>query len=181
MKSNPITKTIEIPEGVNIEIKGHEVAVKSSGKEIKRDFRAGIIEILKSGNMIELKSKKSCRIQAKIMGSIAAHIKNMINGMKNDYVYKLEVCTVHFPVTIKVEGNKLVVKNFLGETVDRKAEIIKNSNVSVKGNEIIVSSFDKESAGQTAANIEKATKIRERDRRVFQDGIFLVERCGRKI
>src|SRR3989344_4935855 len=87
-----------------------------------------------------------------------------------------ESCNVHFPVTLKVEGNKFVITNFLGEKTPRFAKIPQGVKVEVKGQKITVSSHNKDLAGQTAANLEKATKIRSRDRRIFQDGIFLVER-----
>jgi len=48
--------------------------------------------------------------------------------------------------------------------------------VEIKGNQITISSNNVERAGQTAANIEKATKISKKDRRVFQDGCFITEK-----
>jgi large subunit ribosomal protein L6 len=107
-----------------------------------------------------------------------AHMKKMFLGLENDYVYHLESCNVHFPMTLKVEGNKLVINNFLGEKTPRFARILPGVKVDVKGAKITVSSPDKDAAGHTASNFEKATKIKLRDRRVFQDGIFLVDRPG---
>ena len=43
--------------------------------------------------------------------------------------------------------------------------------------EVIVSGIDKEAVGQTAANIERSTTVKKRDRRVFQDGIYLIEKA----
>jgi large subunit ribosomal protein L6 len=45
---------------------------------------------------------------------------------------------------------------------------------------VILSGFDMERVGQSAANIERASRIREYDPRVFQDGIYLVERAHLK-
>ena len=82
-------------------------------------------------------------------------------------------------MTLKVEKNYLIINNFLGEKTPRHAKILPEVSVDIKGPKVIVSSRNKESAGQTVANIEKATIVRKRDRRVFQDGIFLVERGTR--
>ena len=46
--------------------------------------------------------------------------------------------------------------------------------------DVIVSGADREKVGQTAANIERACKIRKRDRRVFQDGIYIVSKDGER-
>ena len=42
--------------------------------------------------------------------------------------------------------------------------------------EVVVSGIDKEKVGQTSANIERCTTVKNRDRRVFQDGIYLLEK-----
>lgn len=171
-----LERIIEIPENVQVEVNGSEVIVKCEGKALKRDFNIRKVKISKEGNQIKISAKNATKREGTMMGTINAHIKNMINGMKEDYIYKMEVCNVHFPMNVKVEGDKLTVKSFLGEKKDRAANIIQNVKVDVKGTEITVSSYDIEAAGQTAANIEKATRLKGRDRRIFQDGIFITEK-----
>ena len=176
-----IQKIVEIPEGVNVDVVGQEFTVKSKGQEIKKKFNFQNITIAKDGNKIVLSAKKATKRELTAVGTVVAHLKNLIHGVQEDYEYKLEICNVHFPMTVKVEGNKVIIKTFLGEVNDRIAKIMPNSKVEVKGKDITVTSFDKDSAGQTSANIEKATKITGRDRRVFQDGIFITDKCGKAI
>jgi len=174
MKKN-IEKIIKIPEGINVEVNGKQITVKADGKELKEEFNLPNIKIEKNKDL-KVFSKKATKREAKLMGTAVAHIKNMINGLKKEFIYKLEICNIHFPMNVKVEGDKLVIKNFLGEKVDRIAKILPDVKVEVEGNEIIASSVNKNSAGQTAANIEKTTKIKSRDRRIFQDGIYITEK-----
>ena len=176
-----IEKIVEIPEGIEATIENNKITIKSGEKEITKEFNLYKINLEKKDNKIIISSKNATKREAKMIGTIQAHIKNMIKGMKEDFVYKLEICNIHFPMNVKVEGDKIIISSFLGETKERIAKIFNNAKVEIKGNEIIVSSFDKEAAGQTAANIEKATKVKGRDRRIFQDGIFITEKPGREI
>jgi large subunit ribosomal protein L6 len=180
MKKN-IESIIEVPSDISISVNNAEVTMKGKGKEIKRVFpQMPTMEMKQNGNNITLSANKATKRELKLINSIAAHLRNMIGGIKEDFVYKLEVCNVHFPMVVKLEGNKIKIKNFLGEKVDRETEILPNVKVTIKGNVIEVISPDIEAAGQTAAKIEIATKIRNRDRRVFQDGIFITEKPGRR-
>lgn len=180
MKKN-IENIIEIPPTITLSISGAQITMKGNGKEIVRVFpQSPSVEMKQNGNSVSLIAKKATKRELKLINSIAAHIRNMTDGIKEDFVYKLEVCNVHFPMVVKAEGNLIKIKNFLGEKIDRKAIIMPNVKVSIKGTAIEVSSPDVEAAGQTAARIEIATKIRNRDRRVFQDGIFITEKPGRR-
>jgi hypothetical protein len=78
------------------------------------------------------------------------------------------------------DTNEFTITNLLGEKVPRVASLpwspaeveVKiggKSDVSVKG-------ADREKVGQTAANIERACKIKNRDPRVFQDGVYIVSK-----
>jgi len=176
-----ILQIIEIPAGVEVNVEGTTINVKGEQGENKRDFNVRKIVFEKKDNKIELKSKKATKREKKIMNTIKAHIENMIKGMQEKFEYKLKVCGSHFPISVEVKGNEAIIKNFLGEKIPRIVKIADGVEVKVKGSLITVFSVDKELAGQTAANFEKATWVKGRDRRIFQDGIFITDKGGKKI
>lgn len=173
-----IKEIIEIPEGVSFTYVDGILSLKSGEKEIKRKFiENDKIQVkLNEGNKIEISSKKATKKELKILNTLVAHLRNMVKGIQEEFIYELEICNVHFPMTVKVEGDKFFIKNFLGERKDRVSKIVGGANVEAKGQKITVKSPDIEAAGQTAANMEKATRVGNRDRRVFQDGIFITSK-----
>jgi large subunit ribosomal protein L6 len=176
-----LRREIELPEGVVCEISGKNFVVKGNGKELKRSFDIGKVGAKVDGNKIVLEAKGATRRESKMIGTIWAHLNNMIKGIGEDFVYELEVCNVHFPMNVKAEGNKIVIKSFLGETTSREAKVIDGVKVDIKGSNITVSGADIEATGQVAANLEKATRLTGRDRRIFQDGIFITKKPSGEI
>jgi large subunit ribosomal protein L6 len=176
-----LERIVEVPKGIEVVVDRDAVCVKKGGKKISRRFDKGKVSIKYTEGKIMLNVKNATRRESKMIGTIEAHLINMIKGMDEDFVYTLEICNVHFPMNVKVEGNKAVIKSFLGEKMPRESEILPEVKVEIKGNQITVSSHNIESAGQTAANFEKATRLTGRDRRVFQDGIFITSKCGEAI
>ena len=106
----------------------------------------------------------------------SAHCKH---GQRRNlwFQHHLKAVYSHFPMTLAVKGNEFVVNNYFGERVPRRADILDGVKVEVKNKvEVVVSGIDKEKVGQTSANIERCTTVKNRDRRVFQDGIYLLEK-----
>jgi large subunit ribosomal protein L6 len=175
-----IREEIEIPESITIEvINNEEVVVKAGGKELKRTLSYPNVVIKKEDSKVVVESLYPRKKQAAIIGTFASHIKNMITGVSEGFEYKMKIRYAHFPMKISVKGNEVIIDNFLGEKHPRKATIMEGVKVKVSGEDVIVSGIDKEKTGQTAANIEQATRIRGRDTRVFQDGIYIVEKAGK--
>lgn len=177
---NKIEEKISIPEGFSCEYKNQIIICKKDSINLFRKIDVSDIEIKIKDSVITLYCKNATKREKKIINSFIEHIKNMFKGMNEKFAYKLEACNVHFPMTLKIEGNKLAINNFLGEKTPRYAEILPNVDVDIKGQVITLASHDKEAAGQTAANFEKATKVRNRDRRIFQDGIYITQKPGDK-
>lgn len=176
-----LERTVEIPSGVEVSVNGKDFTVKGNGKEFTRTFDSGKIEAAVKDNVLTLTAKGATKREAKMMGTVWAHLKNMIKGTSEDFIYELEICNVHFPMNVKKEGDAIIIKSFLGETTIRTSRIMPETSVDISGSKITVKSSNIEYAGQTAANLEKATRLTGRDRRIFQDGIFITSKCGRAI
>ena len=114
-----------------------------------------------------------------MIGTFVAHINNMIKGVTEGFEYKMKTVFSHFPIKTSVDGNEFVIKNFLGERSPRRAKILDGVTVEVKGDDITIQGINKERVGQTVANIERATKVKKRDVRVFQDGVYRVSKGDR--
>lgn len=175
---NQFNLEIAIEEGITCEYGNGFITCKCEGKELKRKLVVPGTDIKVEGEKIVFQCEKANKKNIAKIKATVSHIKNLFKGLKEGFVYELEVCNVHFPMNVKVEGSNLIISNFLGEKVNRTSKILEGVKVEVKGNKIIVTGEDKEKTGQTAANIEKASKVPKKDRRVFQDGIFLTLKAG---
>jgi|TARA_B100000315_G_scaffold201480_1_gene193977 large subunit ribosomal protein L6 len=176
-----IFNEIEIPAGVEIELVKNSVKVKSERRELEKKFNLNKLSIEKKDNKIIIGNKKSTKTEKRMTNTISSHIKNMIKGIQEEFEYDLKIASSHFPMTIELQEDKAIIKNFLGEKISREVKIPKGAEVKIDKDKITIKSIDREIAGQTAANFEQATKIRMKDRRIFQDGIFITSKAGRKM
>ena len=170
---------IEIPEGVEVSLEGDELTIKGTEGENKRAFNLGRLDFKIKDKKIILGNKVSTKTEKKMMNTIAAHVKNMIKGVQEKFEYKLKICFGHFPFTVKQEGNKVIIKNFLGEKINRELKVPEGAELDIGKEIITVKSVNREIAGQAAANFEAATKIKGRDIRIFQDGVYIINKCGK--
>jgi large subunit ribosomal protein L6 len=180
-KSSREKSEIPAPQGVELRIDGNMVIAKGPKGEARKNLAEPKLEIGVDKNTLFIKQDKFSRKEKRIVNTFLAHVKNLINGVTHGYTYKLKVCSTHFPISVSVEGKKVIIKNLFGEKIPRKAEILPDVAVKVDKDIITVDGTSKENVGQTAANIEQACKISKRDRRVFQDGCWITEKAGRKM
>lgn len=170
-----IEKEIIIPENVTIDVKEKYVKVSGQKGELEKKFKYFFdIKIEKKNEKVIISSDSKRRKVKAMTGTIVAHINNLIKGVTEGFTYKMRIVYSHFPITVKVEGNKVLIHNLLGEKLPRVARIIGDTKIEVKGQDIILMGMKKEDVGQTCADIETACRISKYDRRVFQDGIYFV-------
>ena len=174
-----ITKTIELPENVSASIDGWVLLVNGPKGEVKREIKQRNISIKMINEKIYLEAKSGKKKDKKIMGSLVAHIKNMIKGSSQNHIYTLKICSGHFPMNVTVNSNKFIVKNFLGEKIPRVLHLKQNADVKIEGDLVHVTSQNKEIAGQVSADIEQLTRRPGYDTRIFQDGIYIINKDGK--
>ncbi len=180
-KAGKILEEVVLPDGATASVSGRVVTLKGPKGETSRKITATVLSVAVSGNKVLLESGSGSKKEKKLIESMRAHVVNMIRGVTEGHIYKMKVCFTHFPITVTVTGNQLLVKNFLGEKTPRKVELSSNVKVKAEGADITIESSDKEAAGKTAAAIEQATKRANYDTRVFGDGIYITLKDSKEI
>jgi len=176
MRAIETVAIVQIPENVDGTLDDRIVTIKGEKGEVIRDFSHAPIKISLDGKTVTVQASWPRKKEAALVGTIRSHIQNMIKGVTTGFTYKLKIVYSHFPITVKVVGNQLTITNFTGERNPRNAKIMGTSKVILKGDDIIVQGINLEDVSQTAANIQNSTKIRNKDPRVFLDGIYVYEK-----
>ena len=175
-----IEKKIELIDEVDAFFDEDILTIKGKLGEIKRKFLYPLIKFEIKGKNIIISSSKDKKKQKAIIGAWIARIKNMMTGVNKPFKYKLKIVFSHFPMKVKIENNKFIVSNYLGEKGIREVEIREDISLKItkEGNSeyVIVEGINKEHAGIYAAKIERLCIAKKKDRRVFQDGIYLVKK-----
>lgn len=174
VKLDRIEHSVTIPEGVTANISEDGVVTITGPKgSLNRTFQSKVINLLEDGNGLIVRVDLPRRKQRALAGTWNAHLNNMVKGVTDGFTINLKAFYSHFPMTMQANGNTFTVNNYFGERVPRTAKILDNVEVKVSNKtEVTVTGIDKEAVGQTAANIERCTTVKNRDRRVFQDGIY---------
>ena len=165
-----------IPEGVKVTQNKHMLGFESPlGKTFKSFHKIPInIEITES--KIILKTIGFRKRDYSILHTVRSIIRNICEGLVEGYTIKMKIVFAHFPITVKVDGNTISIENFQGERAPRIAKIVGNTKVIPKGEDVILTGEVWTDITQTAANIEQKTKVKNKDHRVFLDGIYVYDK-----
>ena len=172
---------IKLPEKVEARIDAAMLIIKGPKGESKKDISNPQLNFEIKENSINISAKRSTKREKKIVHTYEAHVKNMAKGVTEGHEYILKICSDHFPMNVSVNNNQLIIKNFLGEKHPRTLQLREGVNVKVEGDKVSVESPDKELAGTTASEIEQLTRRPNFDTRIFQDGIFIINKAGKEI
>ncbi len=172
---------VVIPDNCEFKRDGQNISIKGPKGEITRILSDKQIKITKKEGTLILTYDKMTQREKKNLFTTAAHLRNMIRGVQEGFTYTLKICSGHFPMSVALKGGVFEIKNFIGEKVPRTLKIKQGANVKIEGDIVTVYAIDKELAGLTAGAIEKLTRRPGFDKRIFQDGIYITEKDGKKI
>ncbi|HJL60068.1 MAG TPA: 50S ribosomal protein L6 [Candidatus Thalassarchaeaceae archaeon] len=179
VKLDQIRHEIALGEGVSASVEDANLSMSGPNGSMSRAFEHSKVNVSVEGSNVVVQCDLPRRKEKALCGTWRAHITNMRTGVTDGFAYRLKAVYSHFPMTLNVTGPTLEIKNLFGEKVPRVANLIYHGDVvvSVEGkSDVVVTGVDREKVGQTAAIIERACKIRGRDRRIFEDGIYIVSK-----
>ena len=169
-------RKVRIPDGVKAALEGTNLKVTGPKGQLSRNVRFPQVTVTCDGKELVIATESRRKEITAMVGTLEAHAKNMFRGVSDGYEYRMKVVYSHFPIQLKLQGSRLEIANFLGEKKARYARIEPGVTAKVVRDEVTLTGIDRELVGNTAANIEHATHIRDRDPRVFQDGVYIVQR-----
>ncbi|MFC4437997.1 MULTISPECIES: 50S ribosomal protein L6 [Natrialbaceae] len=167
---------LEIPENVSVEVDHLDVTVDGPEGAVSRRLWYPDVTVEVEDDHVVIESEAEDAKTNATVGTFESHITNAFHGVTEGWEYKMEVFYSHFPMQVRVEGDDVVIENFLGEKAARRTTIHGDTEVSVDDERLVLSGPNKENVGQTAADIEQLTRVRGKDTRVFQDGVYITEK-----
>ena len=164
---------VELPGGVTATLAGRNLSIKGKLGEARKNFEKINVNIALDGNKVVFSPFSRKRRDNVIINTVTSIVNNMVTGVTKGYTYKVKVVYAHFPITVKTKGKQVIVENFVGERSPRVSDIVGDCKVTIDGDDVIVKGVSLEDVGQTAANIELATKVKRKDQRIFLDGLYI--------
>ncbi len=170
------TITLELPSNVTAELDRFDLTVSGPEGEVRRRlwYPDVTVRVIDEAVVIETDAEDAKSLAT--VGSFESHVRNIIHGVLEGWEYEMEIFYSHFPMQLSVEGDEVLIENFLGERAPRRTGIHGDTEIQVDGERVLLRGPDKEAVGQTAADIEQLTRIRDKDERVFDDGIYITEK-----
>ena len=171
--------TLQTPEEVSAEMDHLELTVEGPEGSVTRRLWYPDVSVTVGDGEVVIESEADDAKTMSTLGTFESHVENMFHGVTEGWEYEMEVFYSHFPMQVAVEGDEVVIENFLGETAPRRTEVHGDTDVEVSEERITLRGPDVEAVGQTAADIEQLTRVQEKDVRVFQDGVYITDKPNR--
>jgi len=167
---------LQIPDDVSADVDHLDLTVEGPNGSVTRRLWFPDVSVTVEDDSVVIESDADDAKTQSTLGTFESHVENMFYGVTEGWEYQMEIFYAHFPMQVSVEGDDVVIENFLGERAPRTVPIRGDTEVQIDGEEITLSGPDKEAVGQTAADIEQLTRVNDKDNRVFQDGVYITQK-----
>lgn len=168
---------IELPNEVKATTTRDSLTLSGPKGENKKAFNPNHVKITVEANHVSIESPHEGKKGKRMVNTYVSHVENMVRGVTKGFEYQLVVLYSHFPMTITKKGDAIEVVNYLGSKHPKKANIVGQTKAEIKGKDITLSGPNLEDVGQTAANLERIADTAGKDRRIFQDGIYITNKA----
>ncbi|MEM0134831.1 MAG: 50S ribosomal protein L6 [Thermoplasmatales archaeon] len=169
-------RVIEIPKEVKAKLDGFKFEAQGAKGKVIKTFKNEYVTMELKDKKIRIFTRREKKTDLAVVGTWESIVNSAFIGVTKGFVYTMKIVYAHFPVKVTVKGNQVLLDNFLGEKSPRKITLGPETKVTVKGDIVTVEGSDLEVTGNAAAKIEKMSKIKGFDPRVFQDGIYIVRK-----
>jgi large subunit ribosomal protein L6 len=143
---------VDIPSGVQVDLKGSNVRIKGPKGELQRVF-SSLIGIKMENNQLNISRNSEEPAERALHGTTRALLANMIHGVSKGFEVVLEIEGVGYRA--EMEGKTLALHVGYSHPVKMEPPTGVSFETDPKTRQIKVLGFDKELIGQVAANIRK--------------------------
>jgi len=174
MSSEETKAEILIPENVKVEFHDNVITVDGKLGKLKKNITKIPVGLSIQDKTVLIRPLGKRKKDLAMINTTKSIIVNMITGVEKGFTYKLKIVSAHFPMSVKLKGDKVNIENYFGERSARTSQVVGHTTkVTVAGEDVIVQGPSLEDVSQTAANIELSTNMKRKDHRVFLDGVYV--------
>ena len=167
---------IPVPDSVKASVINKILHVQGPLGKTRKTFKKIPVNLQVEGKNIVLKSIGIRKRDYAIFKTAESIINTLIKGVQTGYTFKMKIVYAHFPITVKVKDGHIHVENFQGERAARVSKIFGDTKVVPKGDDVLISGPVLTDVSQTAGSLQQNTKVKNKDHRVFLDGLYLYEK-----
>ncbi len=169
-------KEITIPAKTEVTLDGDVVLVKGPQGELSKQLHKEVKVTIGDGT-VKVDPTSDSGLARALWGTFASHIQNMINGVNEPYIKKLEIEGVGYRAA--VQGNDLVLT--VGFSHPVKMPIPDGISMTVEKSLMTVKGINKEQVGQFAANIRAVKKPEPyKGKGIHYVGEYIIRKQGKK-
>lgn len=167
---------IQIPAGVEVSLDKNVMTVKGPKGTLTRAYTNDVIVTMDNG-VVQFAPKPGSDKAKALWGTFAAHLRNMVKGVTEGFVKKLEIEGVGYRA--EVQGNK--IKLAMGYSHPVELSIPEGISVTVEKGLVTVTGRDIEAVGQFAADIRKVREPEPyKGKGIHYVGEYIIRKQGKK-